>query len=108
MQAVLDACTNALPGIVLYAGIGRATRSARTGVSIGPEQAVCVYDALKGVTVNAAYAYGEEDSKGTLEAGKLADLVVLEADPLSVEPMAIKDIAVAATYKEGECLYGGL
>ncbi|MGM9537146.1 MAG: amidohydrolase [Candidatus Onthomonas sp.] len=91
--------------LTVWCAVNRRTR---TGGSIGPEQAVSVYDALKGVTVNAAYAYGEEDKKGTLEAGKLADLVVLEADPLSVEPMAIKDIAVAATYKEGECLYGGL
>lgn len=80
-------------------------RRTRTGASIGPEQAVGVYDALKAVTCNAAYAYGEEAYKGTLEAGKLADLVILGADPLAVDPDAIKDIPVLATYKEGECLY---
>lgn len=83
-------------------------RRTRKGASIGPEQAVGVYDALKGVTCNAAYAYFEEDSKGTLEPGKVADLVVLGADPLSVDPLTIKDIPVVATLKEGKVVYGEL
>lgn len=91
--------------LTVWCAVNRRTRS---GSPIGPEQAIGVYDALKGVTVNAAYAYGEEDAKGTLEEGKLADLVVLEANPLAADPAVLKDIAVAATYKEGVCLYGGL
>lgn len=83
-------------------------RITRTGVPIGPEQAIGVYEALKGVTCNAAYAYGEEGRKGTLEPGKLADLVVLSADPTAVDPMSIREIAVQATFKEGVCLYGGI
>ena len=86
----------------VWCAVNRLTRS---GAPIGPEQAVSVYDALKGVTCNAAYAYGEEASKGTLEPGKLADLVVLSADPLAVDPAALREIAVLATYKEGVCLY---
>ena len=83
-------------------------RTTRTGQPIGPEQAIGVYDALRAVTVNAAYEYFEEDRKGTLEVGKLADLVVLDADPLAVELDAIRDIRVLATYKEGVCRYGGV
>lgn len=88
----------------VWCAVNRRTRS---GQSIGPAQAVSVYDALKGVTINAAYAYHEEDRKGTLEPGKLADLVVLDADPLAVPPEAVREIPVTATYKEGTRLYGG-
>lgn len=83
-------------------------RRTRKGVSIGADETIGVYDALKGITCNAAYAYFEEDRKGTLEVGKLADLVVLERNPLSVDPMALQDIAVSATIKEGQIVYGGL
>lgn len=83
-------------------------RRTRSGAAIGPEQAVGVYDALKGVTCNAAYAYGEEHRKGTLEAGKLADLVVLDRSPLDVEPARLREERVLATLKEGICLWGEL
>jgi geranylgeranyl diphosphate synthase type II len=52
-----------------------------------------------------AYQYFEEKTKGTLEAGKLADLVILEANPLKVEPMTIKDIKVLETLKAGKSIY---
>lgn len=80
-------------------------RQTKKGVKIGEEQCVSVFDALKGITVNAAFAYHEEERKGTIEAGKLADLVILEKNPLKVDKMAIKDIAVAETMKEGVTLY---
>ena len=47
----------------------------------------------------------KQDRKGTLEAGKLADLVILDKDPLKVDPMTIKDIKVVETIKEGETIY---
>jgi predicted amidohydrolase YtcJ/heat shock protein HslJ len=60
----------------------------------------------------AAEQYGEQENKGTLEVGKLADLVILDRDPLQVAPKAIKDIKVAETIKEGVTIYpqppGGL
>jgi hypothetical protein len=53
------------------------------------------------VTRSAAYQIKEEKTKGTLEAGKLADMVVLSANPLKVDPATIKEIQVLVTYKEG-------
>jgi len=86
----------------VWAAVNRETRK---GVTIGPEQRIDVYNALKAVTINAAYAYFEEDIKGTIEAGKLADLVILDKNPLAVDPYDIKDIQVIETIKEGETLY---
>jgi predicted amidohydrolase YtcJ len=57
------------------------------------------------VTATAAYQLKEEKSKGTLEAGKLADLVVLDKNPLKVEPTTIKDILVLETIKEGNTVF---
>jgi predicted amidohydrolase YtcJ len=53
----------------------------------------------------AAYQLKEEASKGTLEAGKLADLVILEKNPLKVESTTIKDIVVLETIKEGKTIF---
>lgn len=86
----------------IWCAVNRITRK---GVKIGKEQRISVFDALKGVTVHAAYAYHEEDKKGTIEAGKLADLVILDKNPLKTDPMELKDIAVEETIKEGKILY---
>lgn len=80
-------------------------RKTRKGVSIGEEERISVYDALKGVTINAAYAYHEENEKGTLEKGKLADMVILDTNPLCCAPCDIDKINVLETIKEGETLY---
>lgn len=86
----------------VWAAVNRTTRK---GVSIGPDQKISVFDALKGITINAAYGYHEEDTKGTLEAGKLADMVILGENPLKVDPMAINEIEILKTIKEGNILY---
>jgi predicted amidohydrolase YtcJ len=80
-------------------------RLSRAGVVIGPEQRVTPLEALKAITINAAYQYSEEASKGSLEPGKLADFVILDRNPLKVDPMAIKDIKVVETIKEGKSIY---
>lgn len=72
---------------------------------IGEEQKISVYDALKAVTLQAAYEYFEEDIKGSIEVRKHADLVVLDRSPLDVIPMEIKDIQVVMTIKDGEVIY---
>ena len=53
------------------------------------------------MTTNAAYQYGELDHKGTLQPGKLADLVILSGDPLTTDPAQLKRLRVLATLKEG-------
>ena len=63
------------------------------------------YQALKAITTNAAYEYYEENSKGTLTQGKLADLVILDANPLTINASKIKDINVITTIKEGKTIY---
>ena len=72
---------------------------------LGLEQRITPYQALRHVTINAAVQYFEEDRKGTLQAGKLADMVVLDADPLTIDPVQIKDIRVLETLKEGVTIY---
>ncbi|KRE27681.1 metal-dependent hydrolase [Mycobacterium sp. Soil538] len=80
-------------------------RISRSGEVIGADQRVTPWEALESITINAAAQYREDDRKGSLEAGKLADLVVLDANPLTVDPMAIKDIKVVETIKEGRTVY---
>lgn len=86
----------------VWAAVNRMTRG---GQVIGEDQKIGVYEAMKAVTINAAYAYHEEDMKGTLEAGKRADLVVLEENPLKADVMRLKDIKVLETVKAGKTLY---
>ncbi len=88
--------------MMLYSAVNRISRA---GAAIGPDQRVPPYEGLKAMTEWVAEQYGEQDTKGTLEAGKLADLVILDKDPLKVEPMAIKDIKIVETIKEGKTIY---
>ena len=87
---------------ILATQVNRITRS---GQVLGPDQRVTPLEALKSITIYAAYQYFEEGSKGSIEAGKLADLVILSDDPLSVSPEALWDLEVLETIKEGETVY---
>lgn len=69
------------------------------GKELGPEQRIIPFEVLRAITADAAWQIFEEKRKGTLEVGKLADLVIPSADPLAVEPMAIRDIKVQETIK---------
>ena len=80
-------------------------RVSRSGEVIGPDERATPLQALQAITINAAYEYGEEASKGSLEPGKLADLVILDKNPLKVDPMSIRDIRIVATIKEGRTIY---
>jgi predicted amidohydrolase YtcJ len=75
------------------------------GGTLGPGQRVDPYIALRGFTSVAAYQYKEEASKGSIATGKLADMVVLDRNPLKVDPMEIKDIQIVKTIKNGKDLY---
>jgi len=78
------------------------------GQVLGPGQAVTVDEALRSMTLDAAYLAFEENRKGTLEEGKLGDVVVLESDPHEVAPEEIKDIPVVMTIVGGEVAYSAL
>ena len=82
-----------------------ANRITRSGATLGEGQKISAEDALKAITITGAYQYFEEDSKGSLEAGKLADMVILSDNPLDVDPLTIKDIQVIETIKEGTTVY---
>ena len=82
------------------------TRRTRSNDILGPEERVTPYEALLEVTRNAAYQLHEDSVKGTLEAGKLADLVILDRDPTAIPPERLLDIKVSATLKEGRYIYG--
>jgi predicted amidohydrolase YtcJ len=88
--------------LILWSSVNRTSRS---GQVIGPEERISVLDGLKALTTDAAYQYFEEDRKGSISTGKLADLVILSANPLKVEPAAIKDIRVLETIKEGRSVF---
>lgn len=82
------------------------TRRARgSGQIVGPQHRVDVITALKAMTIWPAYHKFEEARKGSLEVGKLADFVILSADPTAVEPTTIADIKVTETIKEGRTIF---
>jgi predicted amidohydrolase YtcJ len=87
---------------IVDATVNRTTRSGRP---LGPEQALTPFEALKAVTLWGAVQHFEEASKGTLTPGKRADLVVLSANPLTIEKSRIKTITVSATIKDGTPVY---
>jgi predicted amidohydrolase YtcJ len=81
------------------------TRPSRAGKIIGPDERIDVKSALKALTIDAAWQIREEDTKGTIEVGKLADLVMLDGDPTAVPADKILDIKVLETFKQGESVY---
>jgi predicted amidohydrolase YtcJ len=84
------------------------TRRTRSGDVLGPAQRVTPYEALMEVTSNAAYELHEEKDKGTLESGKLADLVVFDQNPLTMPRESLDKLRVVATIKEGKTIFGSL
>jgi predicted amidohydrolase YtcJ len=87
---------------MLWSAVNRISRG---GAEIGLDQRVSPLEGLKAMTIWPAEQYGEQETKGSLEVGKLADLVILDKNPLTVDPMTIKDIKVVETIKEGTTIY---
>jgi predicted amidohydrolase YtcJ len=86
----------------IWSAVNRVSRS---GKIIGVNERATAYQGLKAITINGAYQYFEEKTKGSLKEGKLADLVILDQNPLKVDKMKIKDILVVETIKEGKSVY---
>ena len=81
------------------------TRRTRSGEILGPHQRVDVLTALKAMTIWPAWQHFEEDEKGSIEPGKLADLVILSGDPTAIDPETLADLTVQYTIKNGELIY---
>lgn len=82
-----------------------ANRRSKSGRVVGDRQRIGVMEAIRLFTVNGAYASFEEDIKGSIEAGKLADLVVLNGRILDAAPERIRDLQVELTMIDGEIVY---
>ncbi|PQB05860.1 hydrolase [Aureitalea marina] len=81
------------------------TRASRSGQIIGPDERISPFLALKALTDWAAYQHFEEKSKGTIEVGKVADFVILDKNPLKIDPMQLANLNVEQTIKGGEIIY---
>ena len=90
------------PILSLHNAVNRRTAS---GKVLGEEERISPYEALKALTANGAYQIFEEERKGTLKPGYLADLVILDKNPLSISPDRISSIRVLRTIKAGKEIY---
>jgi len=90
------------PMLLVWTAVNRRSTS---GDIIGPAERIGVMNAMRAVTIDAAWQIGREAELGSLEAGKLADLVVLAENPLEVAPDALRDIAVVRTVVGGRTIY---
>ena len=88
--------------LAMHNAVNRQTQSGRV---LGEDQRLSTMEAIKALTINAAYQYFEENEKGSIEEGKLADFVILDKNPLDVEASEIKQIQVLETIKEGNTIY---
>ena len=80
-------------------------RVSRSGTIIGQAERTTPYLALQAITTFAYYELFDENLKGTLTVGKLADFVILDKNPLKVPPIEIKNIKVVETIKEGKTIF---
>ncbi len=94
----------ALPNLmqVVWATVNRTSRS---GEVIGPDERVTPTEAMKMITLWGAEQFGEQASKGSLEPGKLADMVVLSDNPITIDPAKLNTIVVLETIKDGKTVY---
>ena len=86
----------------IWCAVNRITKN---GILLGYFERLSPLDALKAVTINAAYQYFEENKKGSIKEGKLANLIILDQNPLIIDPMKIKDIKILKTIREGQILF---
>ena len=96
--------TPVTPMLPLQAVWSQVHRITYGGDVLGPEQRISVMDALRAVTIDAAWQVFQEDNRGSLEPGKYADLVVLSGNPLD-DPMAMRELVVERTVVGGATIY---
>ncbi|GAB1445205.1 MAG: amidohydrolase [Cyclobacteriaceae bacterium] len=94
-----------IPLYGIYAAVTRRTLDGKNPEGWVPEQKITVDQALKAYTINAAYASFDEDLKGSLEAGKLADFVIIDQDLTKIAPEKIKDAKILQTFVGGKSVY---
>ncbi len=90
------------PMFVIWSAISRTSRS---GVVIGPDERIDAYTALQGLTTGPAYQVFEEDHKGKIKEGMMANFVILDKNPLKTDIDEIKNIQILETIKEGQTIY---
>jgi hypothetical protein len=90
------------PSVGLYAAV---TRRGMSGRVLGPDERIDMREALRAYTVRGAWLTREENDKGTLEPGKLADFIVLSADPLALAGEDILELAVLETWLGGQRVF---
>lgn len=93
------------PLIGIYAAVTRQTTDGKNPDGWFPEQKIPLEEAIKGFTLNGAHAEFSEKSKGSIEQGKLADLIVLDQDLFKIAPERIKDARVTLTIAGGRVVY---
>ena len=84
------------------------TRITSSGKVLGEDQTISVQDALRSVTIWGAYQFHEEHYKGSLEPGKLADMVILSENPLTIDSKYIRDIPILSTIVGNQVVFGDL
>jgi predicted amidohydrolase YtcJ len=93
------------PLMGIYAAVTRRTLDGRRPQGWVPEQKITVAEAVRAFTMGSAYASGDEKVKGSIEVGKLADLVVLSADIFKIDPVEIEKAKVVMTIFDGKVIY---
>jgi hypothetical protein len=93
------------PMLTLYAAVTRATLDGRNPQGWFPEQKLTVKEAIEAYTLGSAYAEFQEKEKGSITAGKLADMVLLSDDVLNIDPVKIRDVRVLKTWVGGKLTY---
>ena len=93
------------PLLGIYAAVTRRTLDGKNPGGWFPEEKISVKEAIKAYTINNAYAAFEENKKGTVTVGKLADFVVLSDDILTIDPAKIETTQVEMTVLGGRVIY---